>query len=188
MKSISVFCGSSTGANGQYADTARSLGVLLARKNIRLVYGGGNIGLMGEMADACLEAGGEVLGVIPGFLKEKEVCHMGLTELVVTATMHERKQVMEERSDAVIVLPGGYGTLDELFEILTWKQLHLHQKPIGLLNVNGYYDALLTHILRMAEERFLRSENISLLTVAGSIGELLRKMEELQNLSSDKWL
>lgn len=188
MKSICVFCGSSTGVNGRHTDVARQLGTVLARRSIRLVYGAGNIGLMGVIADACLEEGGEVLGVIPGFLKEKEVCHLGLTELVVTESMHERKQIMEERSDGVIVLPGGFGTLDELFEILTWKQLHLHRKPIGLLNVDGYYNALLTHIRRMTEEGFLRNENLALLTVADDIDVLLEKMAAPVNPLHDKWL
>jgi uncharacterized protein (TIGR00730 family) len=128
MNSLCVFCGSSTGFENVYTETAHRLGQILAEKNIRLVYGAGNIGLMGIIADAVLEAGGQVLGVIPDFLKAKEVCHTGLTELIVTQTMHQRKQIMEEASDGFIVLPGGYGTLDEFFEILTWKQLHLHRK------------------------------------------------------------
>jgi hypothetical protein len=188
MNSICVFCGSSSGINGRHAATARDLGILLARRGIRLVYGAGNIGLMGILADACLEAGGEVLGIIPGFLKEKEVCHMGLTELIVTDTMHQRKQIMEERSGGFIVLPGGFGTLDEFFEILTWKQLHLHQKTIGLLNVDGYYDALHGHIRRMADEGFLRPENLSLVTVAEDMEILLEKMVIPANPSPDKWL
>jgi uncharacterized protein (TIGR00730 family) len=188
MKSICVFCGSAIGSNSIYIETVHRLGALFAQRQIRLVYGGGNIGLMGVIADACLDAGGEVLGIIPGFLKEKEVCHTGLTELIVTRTMHERKQIMEERSGGVIVLPGGFGTLDEFFEILTWKQLHLHQKPIGLLNVNGYYDALLAHIRRMAEEGFLRRENLSLMTVAEDMEVLLEKMTAPANPSPDKWL
>ncbi|TAK44002.1 MAG: TIGR00730 family Rossman fold protein [Saprospiraceae bacterium] len=188
MKSICVFCGSSAGSNPIYAETAHRLGVLFAQRQIRLVYGGGNVGLMGVAADACLGAGGSVLGVIPGFLKEKEVCHTGLTELIVTRTMHERKQIMEERSDGFIMLPGGYGTLDEFFEILTWRQLHLHSKPTGLLNVDGYYCALLAHVQRMSEDGFLKKANLSLIVVADEIEELLEKMEQPLNPSTPKWL
>ena len=131
MKSICIFCGSSKGYSKVYEEVAKHLGIMLAKKGIRIVYGAGNVGLMGVVADAALSADGEVLGVIPQFLKEWEVCHTGLTELVVTETMHQRKWVMEERSDGVIVLPGGYGTLDEFFEILTWKQLN----SIGLASL-----------------------------------------------------
>lgn len=188
MKSICVFCGSSKGFDSLHSDVARVLGVMLAKRNIRLVYGAGNIGLMGVIADAVLENGGQVLGVIPGFLKEKEVCHTGLTELIVTNTMHKRKEIMAENSDGFIILPGGYGTLDEFFEILTWRQLHLHNKPIGVLNVNGYYDHLLAHVKHMWREGFLREANLSLITVSEDIPELLEKMAQPANLAEEKWL
>ncbi len=186
MKSICVFCGSSKGFSPKYSENARHVGRVFAKRDIMLVYGAGNIGLMGEAADAVLEAGGKVLGVIPGFLKELEVCHTELTELIVTETMHQRKWIMEERSDAVIVLPGGFGTLDEFFEILTWKQLKLHHKPIGILNVNGFYDPLLAHVKMLSKEGFLRESNMSLFCVANSIEELLEKMEDPTKVADDK--
>lgn len=188
MKSICVFCGSSKGFNSLHADVARLTGTILAKRNIRLVYGAGNVGLMGILADAALENGGQVLGVIPGFLKEKEVCHTGLTELVVTHSMHQRKEIMAENSDGFIILPGGFGTLDEFFEILTWRQLRLHDKPIGVLNVNGYYDHLLAHVKQMWREGFLREANLSLMTVAEAIPELLEKMAAPVKIAEEKWV
>ena len=177
MKSIGVFCGSQKGYLPAYAETARQLGATFAARGIRLVYGAGNIGLMGVMADAALAAGGQVMGVIPYFLKEKEVCHTGLTELIVTHNMHQRKQIMAENSDGFIILPGGFGTLDEFFEILTWRQLRLHDKPIGLLNVDGFYDALLAHVQQMLETGFIRENNLSLMTTAADLESLLRQMD-----------
>jgi len=188
MKSICVFCGSSKGYSPEYEISARLAGQTLAEKKIQLVYGAGNVGLMGVMADAALQAGGEVLGIIPKFLKDWEVCHTGLTELIVTETMHQRKWIMEERSDGMIVLPGGYGTLDEFFEILTWKQLRLHNKPIGVLNVKGYYDSLLLHVKQMAKEGFLKESNMGLFRVADNLEELLRLMELPINVEAGKWL
>ena len=189
MKSICVFCGSSKGHSPKYSENARHVGRLFAERDIMLVYGAGNIGLMGEAADAALSAGGKVLGVIPGFLKELEVCHTGLTELIITDTMHQRKWIIEERSDAVVVLPGGFGTLDEFFEILTWKQLKLHNKPIGILNVDGFYDPLLAHIKMLSKEGFLRESNLSLFCVADTIEGLLEIMENPQmKLEEGKWL
>ncbi len=178
MQSLCVFCGASKGSDPTYQQVARRVGRTLALRGIRLVYGAGKVGLMGELADATLAAGGRVLGVIPEFLREKEVCHQGLTELVVTRTMHERKQIMEEQSDGVLVLPGGYGTLDEFFDTLTWKQLRLHRKPIGLLNVRGYYDHLLQHFHRMHREGFLRDHNLELCLVDDDLERLLARMEE----------
>lgn len=188
MKSICVFCGSSKGHSSFYADVASELGKAFAKRSIQLVYGAGNVGLMGVIADALLDEGGEVLGVIPNFLKEKEVCHTELTELVVTETMHQRKWVMEERSDAVIVMPGGFGTMDEFFEILTWKQLRLHAKPIGILNVDGYFDHLLAMVRHMVKEGFVRESNLELFTVSDSIEELLEKMQRPVDLGAEKWL
>lgn len=188
INSICVFCGSSKGLPLSYSDAAHELGQEFAKRKIRLVYGAGNIGLMGVIADAVLDAGGEVLGIIPHFLKAKEVCHTGLTELVVTDTMHQRKWIMEERSDAFIVLPGGFGTLDEFFEILTWKQLRLHGKPIGILNVDGYFDHLLAMVRHMVKEGFVRESNLELFTVSENIGEMLEKMAKPVKLGSEKWL
>ncbi len=188
MKSIGVFCGSSPGFDECYRIQAIETGKLFARKGIKLFYGGGNIGLMGIIADACLESGGEVIGVIPHFLREKEVCHEGLTELVVTGSMHARKKIIAERADAFVVLPGGYGTLDEFFEILTWRQLHLHNKPIGILNVKGFFDFLLKQIDRMYEEGFVKASSLHLFSVADSMEVLLEKMAVPINLSEPKWL
>ena len=190
IKAISVFCGSSTGFPPIYTQTAQLLGKSLAEKNIELVYGAGNIGLMGIVADATLENGGKVLGVIPEFLKNWEVCHTGLTELIVTDNMHQRKQIIDERSDAVIALPGGYGTLDELFEILTWRQLHLHNKPIGVLNVNGYYDHMILHCKKMVEDGFLKADNLNLFVVAKKVEEMLAKLNENVELMKNegKWI
>jgi uncharacterized protein (TIGR00730 family) len=188
MQSICVFCGSNVGVHPTYAEIAWLVGNTFAERGIRLVYGAGNVGLMGIMADAALEGGGQVLGVIPDFLKAKEVCHTGLTELVVTQTMHQRKQIMEENADGFIVLPGGFGTLDEFFEILTWRQLHLHNKPIGLLNVEGYYDHLLAHIKTMWKEGYLRETNLDLVTVANNLEELLEKMALPANIAEEKCL
>ena len=157
MNRILVFCGSSVGRRPEYVEAARRLGRLLASRGLGVVYGGASIGLMGALADGALEAGGEVIGVIPQRLVEvEEVPHSGLTELRVVSTMHERKATMAELSDAVVVLPGGIGTLDELFEMFTWSQLGLHRKPIGLLDVAGYWQGLLAELDRIVEEGFLR--------------------------------
>ncbi len=188
MKSISVFCGANTGFDPAFSKIARSAGETLAKRSIRLVYGAGNIGLMGVIADAVLENGGQVLGVIPDFLKEKEVCHTGLTELIVTNTMHKRKEIMAENSDGFVILPGGFGTLDEFFEILTWRQLRLHNKPIGLLNVNGFYDHLLAHVRKMWKEGFLKDSNLALVTVSDNLNDLLEKMALPANIAEEKWL
>ncbi len=186
--SLCVFCGSSKGFHPVQSEVARHIGAVLAERNIRLVYGAGNVGLMGVMADAVLENGGQVLGIIPEFLKEKEVCHTELTELIVTETMHQRKEVMAKVSDGFIVLPGGYGTLDEFFEILTWRQLQLHNKPIGLLNVNGYYDHLIEHVRQMWLDGFLREVNLSLFAHSTDFGELLEKMTDPVDNNVGKWV
>ncbi|MBA4285668.1 MAG: TIGR00730 family Rossman fold protein [Xanthomonadaceae bacterium] len=159
MRSICVFCGSRHGRNPVYTEAARELGRLLAERGIRLVYGGGRVGLMGEVADAVLAAGGEVIGVIPSLLIDKEVEHRGLTQLHEVGSMHERKALMEQLSDAFVVLPGGFGTLDEACEILTWAQLGLHRKPLGLVNTAGYYDQLSSFLDHVEQEDFLSSAN-----------------------------
>ncbi|MBN8601045.1 MAG: TIGR00730 family Rossman fold protein [Planctomycetes bacterium] len=176
MKSICVFCGSRLGSKPIYRETAKSVGQLIAQQQLRLVYGGGNIGLMGVVADAVLEHGGEVVGVIPGHLQEKEVGHAGLTELHVVSTMHERKALMANLSDAFIALPGGFGTFEEFCEILTWAQLDLHRKPCGLLNVDGFYDPLLTLFDRAVDDGFLRPEYRSMVLTATDADELLMRM------------
>ena len=188
MNSIAVFCGSSAGKNPLYTQLAIDLGRTFARRGITLVYGAGNIGLMGAMADAVLENGGTVFGSIPHFIKEKEVCHMGLTELVTVNSMHERKQMMAEKADGFITLPGGFGTLDELFEILTWKQLQLHRKPIGLLNWNGYYDHLIDHVDRMIQEGFIKPHHRQLLLIENDLDALLGAMERAPGHFDTKWI
>jgi uncharacterized protein (TIGR00730 family) len=163
LKRICVFCGSSAGVHAVYAQAAQAVGRLLCRRRIELIYGGGKVGLMGLLADACLAEGGRVIGVIPQALVDREVAHLGLTELRVVSSMHERKAVMAELSDAFIALPGGYGTWEELFEMLTWSQLGIQRKPCGLLNVNGYYDPLLELADKAVSEGFLREVNRDLL-------------------------
>ena len=155
FQSMAVFCGSKTGGNPLFADHATALGYLLAEKNITLIYGGGNKGLMASVANAVLEKGGKVTGIIPQVLTEWEHQHEGITELIVVETMHVRKRMLYEKCDAAIVLPGGYGTLDEMFEMLTWNQLSIHDKPIFILNSGGFYDGLLLHVSKMMEDGFL---------------------------------
>ncbi|HPH83766.1 MAG TPA: TIGR00730 family Rossman fold protein [Flavobacteriales bacterium] len=165
MKSIVVYCGSRKGNRPAYGEAARILGKTLADKNIRLVYGGGNVGLMGITADSTMQHGGEVLGIIPGFLNQLEVGHNGITELRVVENMHQRKLMMHEESDGIITLPGGFGTMEEIFEMLTWGQLGMHQKPIGVLNVEGYYDDLIAQADRMVTDDFLSTRNREMLIV-----------------------
>jgi uncharacterized protein (TIGR00730 family) len=176
MRRLCVFCGSSVGARAEYAESARGLGRALAGRDLGLVYGGGHIGLMGVLADAVLGAGGRVFGVIPQSMVESELAHPGLTELHVVATMHQRKALMADLADGFLALPGGFGTADELFEILTWSQLGLHAKPIGLLNVAGYFDALLAWLDRAVADGFLRPEHRRLVAEAGEPEELLDRL------------
>ncbi|RZK33860.1 MAG: TIGR00730 family Rossman fold protein, partial [Hymenobacter sp.] len=161
MKSIAVYCGSSSGNKEEYTQQAQAMGRELARRGSTLVYGGGCVGLMGTIADAVLAEGGRVIGVIPGFLADKELAHKGCTELHVVETMHQRKLLMADLADGFVAMPGGFGTLEELFEVLTWGQLGLHGKPVGLLNTLGFYDALLALLGHMSAEAFLRLENLS---------------------------
>lgn len=173
IRSICVFCGSRHGNNPAYAENARELGRLMAERGIRLVYGGGRVGLMGEVADAVMAAGGEVIGVIPSLLIEKEVEHRGLTQLHEVGSMHERKAMMEQLSDAFIVLPGGYGTLDEACEILTWAQLGLHRKPIGVINTAGYFDLLNAFLDHALNEDFVSERSRRLLAMETTPAALL---------------
>ena len=173
MRRLCVFCGSSPGRRPAFAETARRLGGLLAARGLGLVYGGGHVGLMGVLADAVLGAGGEVIGVIPQALVDKELAYPGLTELRVVATMHQRKALMADPADGFIALPGGFGTADELFEILTWAQLGLHAKPIGVVNVGGYFDALLAWLDHTVGERLVRPEHRRLLLEADDPERLL---------------
>ncbi len=189
MQSILVFCGANKGTDPVYTDIARQTGALLAERGLRIIYGAGNVGLMGELADAALEKGGYVTGVIPYFLQEKEVCHEGLTELHVVDSMHERKVRMAKLSDAVLVLPGGYGTLDELFEMLTLVQLGQSRHPIGVLNVKGYYDHLIAHLYHMQREGFLRNQHRELLLSDDDLEDLLDRMAKFKTpVTKGKWL
>ena len=187
MKRICVYCGSSSGANPVHREAAENLGALLAARGIGLVYGGGNVGLMGIVADAALQAGGEVIGVIPTALMDKELGHAGVTKLHVTASMHERKQLMADLSDGFISLPGGIGTLEELFETFTWLQLGFHGKPVGLLNVAGFYDHLLAFLRHAADERFLGPAHLESLLVETDAGPLLARMARFRSPSLAKW-
>lgn len=188
MNSICVFCGSSPGKDPAYAEAAHSLGTIFARKNITLVYGGGNVGLMGVVADAALEAGGEVIGVMPEALVGREIAHDGLTKLHIVRSMHERKALMSGLSEGFIALPGGNGTLEELFEVLTWAQLGEHRKPCGLLNVSGYYDPLLKVFDNMVSNGFLSEEHRSILQVNSGPEQILDTFSRYVPPSSIKWI
>lgn len=188
MKSIVVFCGSGIGHKDIYRQTAVELGTYMAQQHITLVYGGAQIGIMGTVAQAVLDHGGHVIGVIPEFLCHKEVAHPNLSQMIITQTMHERKLKMHELSDGIITLPGGWGTMEELFEMLTWAQLGLHQHPIGLLNVDGYYNALILLCNDMATNGFLSADTLKILIVADNITELLAKMEAYKAPEVPAWL
>ncbi len=177
MKALCVFCGSSTGNDSYYTGKARELGNSLASAGLELVYGGGSIGLMGVLADAVLEKDGRVTGVIPKFLYDKELGHKGVTELIVVESMHERKMKMAEKADGFLAMPGGIGTMEELFEVFTWSQLSLINKPVALYNVNHYFDALLSFLDHMVSEGFLHGKIRGRLIAGSDIGKLL---EELQ--------
>ena len=185
---LCIFCGSSPGARPDYAAATEELARLLAQRGIGVVYGGATVGLMGLLADTTLAAGGEVIGVIPAALEAKEISHRGLSDLHVVGSMHERKALMAELSDGVIALPGGSGTLDELFELFTWKQLGLHRKPIGLLNVSGYWQPLLDFLEHAVNERFLRAEYLEDLQVEQSAAALVDRLGTHEHRSYDKWL
>jgi uncharacterized protein (TIGR00730 family) len=188
MKRICVFCGSSAGSRPEYRAATEELGAELARRNIGLVYGGGNVGLMGVLADAVLKAGGEAGGVIPEHLMGREVGHNGLTKLHVVRSMHERKALMADLSDAFIALPGGFGTLEEFCAVVTWTQLGLHAKPCGVLNVLGFYSPLLAMLDHAVEERFLKPENRALVLARDSVVELFAALDEWRPVPVEKWL
>ncbi|HEY0270448.1 MAG TPA: TIGR00730 family Rossman fold protein [Sphingomonas sp.] len=176
MNRLAVYCGSATPADPLYVESAHHLGRTFAERGIGLVYGGGRLGLMGAVAESCLDAGGEVIGVIPRALVAAEVAHEGLTELRVVATMHERKQAFTDLSDGFVTLPGGTGTMDELWEAMSWAQLGYHGKPVGLLNVAGYYDGLLVFWAKMAETGFVRAQHRDLLIAGADLADLLARM------------
>ncbi len=188
LDTICVFCGSSDGNDQAITDAAKELGQTFAKQNITLVYGAAKIGVMGALAKSVLDASGKVIGIIPEFLKKKEVVHLGLTQLVTTENMHERKLKMHELSNGFIALPGGIGTLEELFEILTWLQLGLHTKPIGLLNCNGFYDDLMQLLETMVRKGFVTMENYELLLIDSTVEGLLQKMAAFKAPNIPHWL
>jgi uncharacterized protein (TIGR00730 family) len=188
LKRICVFAGSSPGSRDEYRAAARELGQTLARREMGLIYGGARVGLMGALADAALAARGHVTGIIPELLVAKEIAHDGLSELRVVRSMHERKAMMAELADGFVALPGGWGTLEEFFEILTWAQLGLHQKPFGLLNVLGYFDPLLAFISHAVDEGFLRREHAAMVSVSGSPDALLDMLAAYHAPVAPKWI
>nr|WP_299388801.1 TIGR00730 family Rossman fold protein [Allomuricauda sp.] len=188
MERVAVFCGSSTGNESGVVQAAFELGKLLANQQMGLVYGGAKVGLMGQVADGTLAGQGEVIGVIPNFLKRKEIFHPDITELIQVDTMHQRKLRMHELSDGFIALPGGYGTLEELFEIITWAQLGLHQKPIGILNCNNFFDSMLQFLDVMVIQGFLKRENREMLLVDSEAEGLLEQMKAYRPKLVPKWI
>ncbi len=188
MKRICVFCGSNVGARSEYRAAAADLGSYLAERGIGLVYGGGNVGLMGTVADAAIAAGGKVIGVIPQAIVDRELAHRGVTELRIVRSMHERKALMADLSDGFIALPGGFGTFEEFCEVLTWSQLGIHKKPCGLLNVAEYYTPLLTMFDHAVNERFVRPENRGLVLAHKDFRELIRMMEHFVPTAAEKWI
>ena len=190
MKRICVFCGSSPGARPEYLHAAKQLGYTLASKDIGLVYGGAKVGIMGKLAEAVLEKGGEVIGVIPKGLVEKEVAFTGLADLRVVDSMHERKALMADLSDGFIALPGGLGTIEEFFEVLTWAQLGIHPKPCGLLNVHHYYDRLMSFLDHAVNEKFVEAEHRSMILMDENLERLIQKFETYlpPNIDKAKWV
>ncbi len=188
MKRVCVFCGSNAGARVEYTGAARAVGRILAKRGLGVVFGGGNVGLMAEVANAALAEGGKVIGIIPGVLVEKELAHTGVTDLRVVESMHERKAMMADLSDAFIALPGGWGTLEELFETVTWAQLGFHEKPVGLLNVRGYYDGMLRFLDHAVAEGFLKAKHRALLLVHDTPEALLDAFARYEPPREGKWI
>lgn len=187
MQRVCVFCGSSPGVKQEYAVGARELGLVLAKKSIDLVYGGGHVGLMGIVADAAMSAGAKAIGIIPRCLADKEVAHQGLTELKIVQTMHERKAQMSELSDGFIAMPGGFGTLEELFEVITWAQLGIHKKPFGLFNVAGYYDKLIEFMDYQVEQGFVPQRHREMIIVSDEAEQLVEMLESFHPVAQEKW-
>ena len=188
MKSICVFCGSSMGYHPIYKKSTQDLGKHIANENLRLIYGGGSVGLMGVLADSVMKYGGEVVGIIPRFLYEKEVGHDGVSELIIVDSMHERKQKMAEMSQGFIAMPGGIGTMEELFEIFTWSQLALIKKPVALFNVNHFYDEMLLFLNKMVHEGFIKDVTLKSLIDSHNIHELIAKMKAFNYTETPKWI
>jgi hypothetical protein len=188
LPAVCVFCGSSPGADPAFAAAAARLGATIARSGIKLVYGGGSVGLMGVVADAALEAGGEVLGVITGALEGREIAHRGLTDLVVVPTMHDRKAAMADAASAFVMLPGGFGTFDEFFEAVTWTQLGIHAKPSGILDVGGYFAPLRALFDNAVSQRFVRPEHRDQILIDDDVGRLLDRLRGWRPVVTPKWL
>jgi len=188
VKRICVYCGSATGANPVYVELAERLAAALVAREIELVYGGAQVGLMGTIANSVLKGGGSVTGILPVGLFRTEVPHAGLTELIEVNSLHERKAKMAEISDGFIAMPGGLGTLEELFEILTWLQLGLHNKPVGMLNVGGFYDKLLEYLDHAVTEKFIRPQHREMIVVDTDIGSMFEKFANYQAPNSQKWV
>lgn len=188
LTSVCVYCASSTGTNPAIVEATRTLGQTLADRGIRLVYGGGAVGLMGLIADTVIEHGGQVTGIIPLALFPQEVAHQGCTELITVNSMHERKHLMFERSDAFLALPGGFGTLEEIAEVTTWAQIGMHRKPVGVLNVDGYWDGLLNFFDRAVADGLLREQNRSMLLRADSPAAMLDAFASYETTAEPKWL
>lgn len=188
MKRVCIFCGSSPGARIEYTRAAQVMGAVLADHELELIYGGGQTGLMGVLADAVLTAGGHVIGVIPQALMEKEVAHKSLDELIVTRSMHERKEKMADLADAFVALPGGFGTYDEFCEIITWAQLGIHSKAIGLLNVHGFYDGLLTFFDHAVGEQFIRQQHHAMIQISNDPAQLLDMLAAYRPMYTPKWV
>jgi len=188
MRSICVFCGSSTGKNEINKSQTRSFGHLISQENLTLVYGGGRVGLMGILADAVIEKGGKSIGVIPQSIVDLEIAHDQLTELIVVNSMSERKEKMAELADAFVALPGGFGTLDELAEVLTYNQLRIIDKPVGILNINGYFDPLIKFFDHAVEEKYVREEHRNNIFISEDAGELLTMLKNYQPVTIEKWI
>ncbi|MCL2144898.1 MAG: TIGR00730 family Rossman fold protein [Endomicrobia bacterium] len=189
MEKVCVFCGASLGRNKKFRETAVALGKLMAKENIELVYGGGSVGLMGVLADSVLESGGKVTGVIPEYLKRLEVCHNGVSELIITKNMHERKNKMYDLADYFLVLPGGIGTIDELAEVLTWSHLCIHKKACALININGYFDDFIRFLNKSVEENFFKREHMDILIITDSIEEAFEKCRSFVHPEGiNKWV
>jgi uncharacterized protein (TIGR00730 family) len=187
MNAICVFCGANFNGDPSLKLAVEQLAEIMVSRNITLVFGGGKVGVMGILADAVLNGGGKAIGVIPQFLMDKEVGHSGLTELHVVENMHQRKQMMNDLCDGIVMLPGGFGTLEEFFEVLTWLQLGLHSHPVGILNINGFYDLLLQQMDLMVEQRFLKLTNRQLVLTAGNAVELIKKMDDCVVAPDEVW-
>ncbi|MBK8551835.1 MAG: TIGR00730 family Rossman fold protein [Ignavibacteria bacterium] len=187
MKSICVFCGSNSGKGVKHLLAAQSLGKILAKENITLVYGGGNVGIMGEIANTVLQYNGKVIGIIPEDLVAREAALKEVTELIIVKSMHERKAKMSELSDGFIVMSGGIGTLEEFFEVWTWAQLGIHEKPIGILNIDGYYDLMIDFINNCVKQEFVHEKNLDMIIIEKDAETLLEKMKEFKPVTVRKW-